>query len=402
MKTLGTQVAIIGAGPSGLLLGQLLEQLGISNIILERVTGDYVLGRIRAGILETGFADLCRKAGVGERMDREGMVHDGFDIAVGNKRTRIDLKGLTGGHTVICYGQVDITQDLMQAREASGQETYYEADDVQPHDVTTDAPYITFTHNGEQYRLDCDYIAGCDGFYGVSRQTIPEEKRTEHIRAYPFGWLGLLSDTRPASEELIYCLSERGFALASMRSMTRSRHYIQVPLTDKVEDWSDEMFWDEFKLRLPEDAAANLETGPSLEKSIVPLRSFVCEPLQYGRLFLVGDAGHIVPPTGAKGLNLAASDVDALHKILDRVFNHNDTSCIPRYSAIALRRVWHGERFSWWMSNMLHSFGDTETGDMKAITFQRFMQSELDYYLSYENGRRVIAEQYVGLPYEVI
>jgi p-hydroxybenzoate 3-monooxygenase len=400
MKTLHTQVAIIGAGPSGLLLGQLLARRGISNIIVERMSGDYVLGRIRAGILETGFAQLVREAGVATRMDAEGLVHDGFDIAMGERRTRIDLKGLTGGSAVICYGQVEITRDLMEARAAAGLQTCYEASDVQPHDVTGEQPYLTFFWQGEQYRLDCDYVAGCDGFHGVSRQTIPAALRTEHTRTYPFGWLGVLSETPPVSHELIYCKSERGFALASMRSMTRSRYYVQVPTDDKVEAWSDDAFWAELKLRLPADAAAALITGPSIEKSIAPLRSFVCEPMQYGRLFLVGDAAHIVPPTGAKGLNLAASDVATLYDILTRVYAGEDPALLQRYSEVALRRVWHGERFSWWMSNLLHDFGPVPTAGMDGHTFARFMGSELDFYLSHESGRRVIAEQYVGLPYE--
>jgi p-hydroxybenzoate 3-monooxygenase len=402
MKLIETQVAIIGAGPSGLLLGQLLDKQGINNIILERVSGDYVLGRIRAGILEQGFADLVREAGVATRMDEEGEVHDGVEIAVNGKSTHIDLKGLTGGNVVVCYGQTEITKDLMDARAAKGLQTYYEAADVQPHDVKSDSPYVTFEHGGESYRLNCDFIAGCDGFHGVSRQTIPEDVRTEHERVYPFGWLGLLSDTPPVHEELIYCKSERGFALASRRSGTRSRYYLQVPLTDSVDDWSDEAFWDELKLRLPTEAAEKLVTGPSLEKSIAPLRSFVCEPMQYGNLFLVGDAAHIVPPTGAKGLNLAASDVATLYKIMMRVYHHNDRTAIEQYSAIALRRVWHGERFSWWMSNMLHEFGDTQIGDMGTETFSRFMNSELDFYLNSETGKKVIADQYVGLPYEDI
>ena len=402
MNTINTQVAIIGAGPSGLLLGQLLARQGISNVIIERVTGDYVLGRIRAGILEQGFADLVREAGVHARMDEEGEVHDGVEIAAGGERVRIDLKALTGGDVVICYGQTEITQDLMEARAAAGLQTYYEASDAELHDVTGSSPSVSFQHEGQAYTLNCDYIAGCDGFYGVSRQTIPADKRTEHERVYPFGWLGLLSDTPPVSEELIYCKSERGFALASRRSATRSRYYLQVPLTDKVEDWSDEDFWEELRRRMPEDAAANLVTGPRLEKSIAPLRSFVCEPMQYGRLFLIGDAAHIVPPTGAKGLNLAASDVAALYKILTRVFKENDTACISRYSEIALRRVWHGERFSWWLSNMLHDFGDEAATGMEAKTFARFMDSERDFYLKTEEGRKVIAMQYVGLPYEEV
>ncbi len=400
MNTIKTQVAIIGAGPSGLLLGQLLAKQGISNIILERVTGDYVLGRIRAGILEQGFVDLVREAGVADRMDAEGEVHDGFEIAVNGVSTHIDLKGLTGGKTVLCYGQTEITQDLMDAREQADLQTYYEAGDVVLNDVKSESPHVTFQYHGEDYRLDCDFIAGCDGFHGVTRQTIPEDVRTEHERVYPFGWLGLLSDTPPVSEELIYAKSERGFALASRRSATRSRYYLQVPLSDSVEDWSDEAFWDELKKRLPADAAETLVTGPSLEKSIAPLRSFVCEPMQYGNLFLVGDAAHIVPPTGAKGLNLAASDVATLYKIMTRVYQQDDRSCIDQYSAIALRRVWHGERFSWWMSNMLHDFGDEQVSEMGIETFSRFMESELDYFLNYEEGRKVVANQYVGLPYE--
>ena len=400
MKSIKTQVAIIGAGPSGLLLGQLLSKQGIDNIILERATGEYVLGRIRAGILEQGMTDLLREAGVSDRMDAEGEVHDGYEISDNGETTHIDLKTLTGGKVVVCYGQVEITRDLMGVREAAGLQTYYEASDVQPHDVKSEAPRITFNYQGEVYELECDYIAGCDGFHGVSRQTIPKELRTEHERVYPFGWLGLMSDTPPVSEELIYCKHDRGFALASRRSATRSRYYLQVPLDDKVEEWSDDAFWDELKLRLPKAAADNLVTGPSIEKSIAPLRSFVCEPMQYGRLFLVGDAAHIVPPTGAKGLNLAASDVSTLCKILTRVYNEGDVDCINQYSEIALRRVWNGERFSWWMSNMLHNFDEGEISGMEGSTFQRFMTSELAYYLGSENGRKVMAEQYVGLPYE--
>ena len=400
MKTIRTQVAIIGAGPSGLLLGQLLHKQGIDNVILERVSGDYVLGRIRAGILEQGFVKLVREGGVAERMDREGEIHHGFEISINGECTRIDLLELTGGDVVVCYGQVEITRDMMEARAAAGLETYYEAAEVQPHDVTSKSPTLSFRHQGEDYRLECDYIAGCDGFYGVSRQTIPAKIRTEHERVYPFGWLGLMSNTRPVSEEIIYCKHDRGFALASRRSAVRSRYYLQVPLEDRVEDWSDEAFWDEFRRRLPADAAARLETGPPIEKSIAPLRSFVCEPMQFGNLFLVGDAAHIVPPTGAKGLNLAASDVGTLYKILTRVYRHNDRDCIQQYSPIALRRVWNGERFSWWMTNMLHSFRGMDVGDMNSNTFSRFMDSELGYYLGSENGRKVIAEQYVGLPYE--
>lgn len=400
METIKTKVAIIGAGPSGLLLGQLLAKQGIDNTILERVTGDYVLGRIRAGILEQGFVDLVREAGVAERMDSEGYVHDGFEISNFGELTRIDLKGLTGGKTVVCYGQVEITKDLMDARDGAGLQTYYEASNVQPLNVKTDSPSVQFTHDGKDYVLECDYIAGCDGFHGVSRKIIPDDVRTEHERVYPFGWLGLLSETPPVSDELIYCKHERGFALASMRSATRSRYYLQVPLTDSIDEWSDDAFWHELKKRLPKDAAEKLVTGPSIEKSIAPLRSFVCEPMQYGNLFLVGDAAHIVPPTGAKGLNLAASDVATLYKIMIRVYKDGDKEVASQYSAIALRRVWHGERFSWWMSNMMHNFGDLGSSDVSGNTFSRFMDSELQYYLNSEIGRQVIAEQYVGLPYE--
>ncbi|TDO97912.1 4-hydroxybenzoate 3-monooxygenase [Marinomonas balearica] len=395
-----TQVAIIGAGPSGLLLGQLLAKQGIDNIILERVTGDYVLGRIRAGVLEQGMVDLLREAGVSERMDKEGEVHTGVELTFNNKRVRIALDELTGGDTVTVYGQTEVTRDLMEARAKAGLTTVYETSDVQLHDVKSDSPYVTFEKDGEHVRLECDFIAGCDGFHGVSRKTIPDEVKTEFERVYPFGWLGLLSDTKPAHDELIYCKTDRGFALASMRSQTRSRYYLQVPLTDKIEDWSDEAFWNELKKRLPDDVAENMETGPSIEKSIAPLRSFVCEPMQYGNLFLVGDAAHIVPPTGAKGLNLAASDVATLYKILTRVYKENDKDCINQYSEICLRRVWNGERFSWWMTNMMHDFGGVSVSGADAITFDRFMSSELNFYTDHEEGRKIVAMQYVGLPYE--
>jgi len=400
MIKLNTQVAIIGAGPSGLLLGQLLSKQGIDNIILERASGDYVLGRIRAGILEQGTVDLLREAGVDQRMNNEGEVHHGFDIANNGRSTRIDLHKLTGGKTVMCYGQVEVTRDLMAARANTDSATYYEASNVQPSDVTSQRPTITFDFEGKSYQLHCDYIAGCDGFHGISRQTIPDNKRTEHERVYPFGWLGVLSDTPPVTEELIYCKHDRGFALASRRSATRSRYYLQVPSDDKVENWSDEAFWEELKRRLPSEAAERLVTGPSIEKSVAPLRSFVCEPMQYGHLFLVGDAAHIVPPTGAKGLNLAMADVAVLYKIFCRVYQEGDKDCIQQYSEVALKRVWNTERFSWWMSNMLHDYSDTEVSGMSGVTFGRFMSSELDYYLTSEAGQKVIADQYVGLPHE--
>jgi len=391
-----TQVAIIGAGPAGLLLGQLLHKAGIDTVILERQTPDYVLGRIRAGVLEQGTADLLREAGAGARMDAEGLLHDGFELVLNGRRERIDLKALTGGKQVMVYGQTEVTRDLMQARAASGAMSVYEAADVELHDITSEKPYVTFTHQGERVRLDCDYIAGCDGFHGVARRSIPGERLSVFERVYPFGWLGLLSDTPPVNHELIYASSERGFSLCSQRSATRSRYYLQVGLEEKVEDWSDERFWEELKRRIPEDAARQLVTGPSLEKSIAPLRSFVVEPLQYGRLFLVGDAGHIVPPTGAKGLNLAASDVDALHRILVKVYGEGRLDLLQQYSPIALRRIWKAERFSWWMTSMLHQFPDSD-----AFT-RRMLATELDYFLGSEAGRTTIAENYVGLPFEEV
>ncbi|MFY0664213.1 MAG: 4-hydroxybenzoate 3-monooxygenase [Natronospirillum sp.] len=396
-----TQVAIIGGGPSGLLLGQLLHKQGIENVIVERVSGDYVLGRIRAGILEQGLVDLLHEAGVADRMMKEGHIHDGVELSINDERFRVDLKKHADGATVMCYGQTEVTRDLMAAREAAGLNTLYEAEQTELHDVKTDAPYVTFIKDGEPHRLECQFIAGCDGFHGVSRKTIPEDSRKEFERVYPFGWLGLLSDTPPCNEELIYAKTDRGFALASQRSPTRSRYYLQVPLTDKVDDWSDDAFWAELKKRLPADVAERLVTGPSIEKSIAQLRSFVCEPMQYGNLFLVGDAAHIVPPTGAKGLNLAASDVATLYKVLTRVLKDGDRSAIEQYSPICLRRVWNGERFSWWMTNMMHNFDDEIAKDgTDRETHQRFMDSEIHYYLTSEAGQRVIAEQYVGLPYE--
>nr|WP_298415071.1 4-hydroxybenzoate 3-monooxygenase [uncultured Halomonas sp.] len=389
-----TQVAIIGAGPAGLLLGQLLQRQGIDNVILERRTGEYVLSRIRAGVLEQGMVDLLREAGVDENMDAEGLPHEGFEIAFDNRRERVDLKELTGGKTVMVYGQTEVTRDLMEAREAIGARTIYEAENVQPHDFETNSPYLTFEKDGEAHRLECDYVAGCDGFHGVSRKSIPEGRIKEFERVYPFGWLGMLSDTPPVAEELIYASHARGFALCSMRSNTRSRYYVQVSNEEKVEDWSDERFWEELKRRIPDDVAANLVTGPSIEKSIAPLRSFVVEPMQYGRLFLVGDAAHIVPPTGAKGFNLAASDVNTLYRLMVKVYQEDRTDLIERYSEVCLRRVWKAERFSWWMTSTLHKFSEEE--DFGA----RMQWAELDYYTGSEAGLKVIAENYVGLPYE--
>ncbi|OWJ98597.1 4-hydroxybenzoate 3-monooxygenase [Pseudomonas sp. A46] len=390
-----TQVAIIGAGPSGLLLGQLLHKAGIDTLIVERQTPEYVLGRIRAGVLEQGTVDMLREAGVSERMDAEGLVHHGVELVFDGKRVPVHLTELTGGKSVMVYGQTEVTRDLMDARAASGAPIVYSASNVELHELKGERPYVTFEKDGERVRVDCDYIAGCDGFHGVSRKSIPEGVLTEYERVYPFGWLGLLSDTPPVHEELIYAHHERGFSLCSQRSLTRSRYYLQVPLTDKVEDWSDERFWNELKARLPEEVAAKLVTGPSLEKSIAPLRSFVVEPMQYGHLFLVGDAAHIVPPTGAKGLNLAASDVCYLYRILVKVYREGRTDLLEKYSELALRRVWKGERFSWFMTNLLHDFdGHKDAWD------QKMQQADREYFLGSHAGLVNIAENYVGLPYE--
>ncbi len=396
MKTLKTQVAIIGAGPSGLLLGQLLHNAGIQNLVLERQTADHVQGRIRAGVLEPGMVDLLREAGVSRRMDTEGLVHDGFALARDGRLTHIDLKTLTGGQSVMIYGQTEVTRDLMAARAAGGATTFYEASNVQPHDLKSDQPWLTFEHQGQAFRLECDYVAGCDGFHGVARQSIPSEALRVFERVYPFGWLGMLADTPPVHPELVYATHPRGFALCSMRSLTRSRYYLQVPAQEPLADWSDERFWAELKNRLPVDLAEQLVTGPSIEKSIAPLRSFVVEPMQYGRLFLLGDAAHIVPPTGAKGLNLAASDVSTLFRILLKVYGEGRVELLERYSAICLRRVWKAERFSWWMTSMLHQFPQADDFT------QRIAESELDYFMNSEAGRTTIAENYVGLPYEAI
>ncbi|KFE56173.1 4-hydroxybenzoate 3-monooxygenase [Pseudomonas syringae] len=389
-----TQIAIIGCGPSGLLLGQLLQRAGIDNVIVERKNPEHILSRIRAGVLEQGTVDLLREAGVSDRLDSEGLIHDGFELAFDGRTERIDLAGLAGGKRVTVYGQTEVTRDLLQARAEAGGRSFFNAGQVQPHDLKSTAPYLTFEHEGQSIRLDCDYIAGCDGFHGVSRQSIPADALKIFERVYPFGWLGVLADTPPVNEELIYARHERGFALCSMRSATRTRYYVQVDAGEKVEDWSDERFWDELKQRLPAPVAERLIIGPSIEKSIAPIRSFVVEPMQYGRLFLLGDAAHIVPPTGAKGLNLAASDVNTLYRILLKVYHEGRSELTERYSEICLRRVWKAERFSWWMTSMLHRFGDSDPFS------ERLQQTELDYFVSSEAGRRTIAENYVGLPFE--
>ncbi len=387
-----TQVAIIGAGPSGLLLGQLLHKAGSDAIILERQTGDYVLSRIRAGILEQVCIDLMDEAGVGARMHQEGLVHGGFDMLVGGKRHRIDMNKLTGGKNVMVYGQTELTRDLMEARAAAGLPTVYEASNVQVLDFDTKSPRVTYEKDGQSHTIECDFIAGCDGFHGVCRASVPRGAIKEFEKVYPFGWLGLLSDTPPVGDELIYINSDRGFALCSQRSMTRSRYYLQVPLTDKVEEWSDDAFWQELKLRLDDEGRAALVTGPSIEKSIAPLRSFVTEPMRFGRMFLAGDAAHIVPPTGAKGLNLAATDVKYLFDALVGFYQDKSEAGLDDYSSKALARIWRAERFSWWFTQLMHRFPHDE-----AIT-AKFQHAELDYLMHSEAGLTSIAENYVGLP----
>ena len=387
-----TQVAIIGAGPSGLLLGQLLHKAGIDAVILERQTGDYVLSRIRAGVLEQVCIDLLDEAGVGERMHREGLVHGGFEMLFGGKRHRVDMHRHTGGKNVMVYGQTELTRDLMDARSKLGLPTVYEARNVAVHGFDGTTPYVTYEKDGKAERIDCDFIAGCDGFHGVCRASVPRGAITEYEKVYPFGWLGLLSDTPPVSHELIYVNSPRGFALCSMRSRTRSRYYLQVPLTDKVEEWTDEAFWQELKMRLDDEGRQKLVTGPSIEKSIAPLRSFVTEPLRFGRLFLAGDAGHIVPPTGAKGLNLAATDVKYLSRALIEFYADKSEAGIDDYSCKCLNRIWRAERFSWWFTTLMHRFPDD------GAIVAKFQQAELDYLTHSEAGQKTIAENYVGLP----
>ena len=387
-----TQVAIIGGGPSGLLLSQLLNRSGIETVILERTSREHVLSRIRAGVLEAGTVSLLREAGIGDRMDREGMPHDGCFVTDDDLMVRIDFKALTGSQVMV-YGQTEVTTDLYGAQDAMGTTILHDVSDAVIHDADTSTPHVTFTHEGAEKRLDCAFVAGCDGFHGVSRKTIPAEKRQEFEKVYPFGWLGVLSRTPPANHELIYANSENGFALASMRNANLSRYYVQVPLSDKVEDWSDERFWAKLKSCLPFDVADAMITGPSIEKSIAPLRSFVNEPLRWGRLFLVGDAAHIVPPTGAKGLNLAASDVFYLyHALVDALVKGKEDG-IDAYSRRALARIWKAMRFSWQMTMMLHRFDgeDAYAAQMRKATLLHLSQSE--------TARRDLAENYIGLPF---
>ena len=388
-----TQVGIIGGGPAGLLLSQILHVNGIDSVVLERQTRDYVLSRIRAGVLEQGLVKMLHTAEVGSRLDREGEVHSGVNLAFGDRLERIDLEGLTGGKTVTIYGQTEVTRDLYDARDAMGGKVIDEADAVTPCGLGSDAPYLIYRKDNAEHRVDCDFIAACDGYHGVGRQSFPECSLREYERTYPFGWLGILSRTKPVNKEIIYANHPRGFVLCSMRSQTLSRYYVQVPVTDKISNWSDTRFWEELCARLPIQVADAVEQGPSIEKSIAPLRSYVAEPLNFGRLFLAGDAGHIVPPTGAKGLNLAASDVHYLSEGLILFYRNGDESCLTDYSARALRRIWQAERFSWWMTMLMHRF--PEDGGFGA----KVQQAELDYLTGSTAAKTAMAENYIGLPY---
>ncbi|WP_293573380.1 4-hydroxybenzoate 3-monooxygenase [Phaeobacter sp.] len=393
MKTDSTQVVIIGGGPSGLLLSQLLHRAGVETLVLERQSRAHVLGRIRAGVLETGLVGLLRKAGVSARMDQQGAVHHGFHIAHQGRLDRIDLDARTDGQSVMVYGQTEVTRDLYDARDRMGGVVLHGVEDVRLCNLTNGQPHVLFRHAGAAHRVDATFIVGADGFHGVSRKSIPEGVLREYEKLYPFGWLGVLSETRPVQSELIYARHDRGFALCSMRNPKLSRYYIQVPLSERADAWSDAAFWEELRRRLPEGVADQIETGPSIEKSIAPLRSFVAEPMRYGALFLAGDAAHIVPPTGAKGLNLAASDIHYLHQGLIDYFLQNDSTGLDGYSERALARVWKAERFSWWMTCLLHQFPDMSPADL------RLQQAELDYLFSSDAAQTVLAENYVGLPY---
>ena len=394
LHNMRTQVGIIGSGPSGLLLARLLHLQGIDTVILESRSREYVQGRIRAGVIEQGMADLLREARVGERMDREGLIHEGINIAFANRLERIDFPSHTDGKVVMVYGQTEITHDLMKAHiDEAGGIVHYEAPAVRVEDYDTGSPRIIYEQNGQRKELICDFVAGCDGFHGVARQSVPSDKISVFARNYPFGWLGILSDVPPVREELVYVSHERGFALCSMRSHIRSRYYVQCDLDDRVENWTDDAFWDELRRRLPPHVAETVTTGPRLEMSIAPLHSFVAEPMRFGRLFLAGDAGHIVPPTGAKGLNLAASDIYYLSRALLAYYKDKRTDLLDRYSETALRRVWKAIRFSWWYTSLLHKLDDDPMT-------HRLQIAELDYLTGSVAGRTTLAENYVGLPYE--
>ncbi len=375
------------------MLSQLLHLKGIATVVLERQSREYVLSRIRAGVLEHGFAALMREARCGERMDREGEIHEGFFIADNGHMRRVDLHKHSGGSSVVVYGQTELTRDLYEARDKMNGVVIHNAEDVQPHDLKSDKPYVTYRAGDEVVRIDCDYVIGADGFHGVSRKSIPRDVLKEYEKVYPFGWLGVLSRTQPVSPELIYAKHERGFALCSLRSQVLSRYYIQVPLSDTVEDWSDDAFWAELKRRLPADVAARLVTGPSIEKSIAPLRSFVAEPMRWGNLFLAGDAAHIVPPTGARGLNSAASDIYYLYHAMVAHYQNGDDTGLENYSAKALARVWKAQRFSWWMTTMLHTFPQNSSYD------NQLQKTEMEYLLSSDRAKGSLAENYVGLPF---
>ena len=390
-----TQVGIIGSGPSGLLLARLLHLQGIHTVIVESRSREYVQGRIRAGVIEQGMADMLREANVGKRMDREGLIHEGINIAFDNRLERIDFPSHTNGKAVMVYGQTEITYDLMKAHiDEAGGIVHYEAPAIRVENYDTDSPRILYEHNGEQKELVCDFVAGCDGYHGVARQSVPADKIQVFERTYPFGWLGILSDVPPVRNELVYVSHERGFALCSMRSHTRSRYYVQCNIDDKAQNWTDNAFWDELRRRLPPQVAEDVTTGPRLEMSVTPLHSFVTEPMRFGRLFLAGDAAHIVPPTGAKGLNLASSDIYYLSRALLAYYKDKRTDLLDRYSETALRRVWKAIRFSWWYTSLLHKFDEDSMS-------RRLQISELDYLTGSEAGQTMIAENYVGLPYEI-
>jgi len=393
MATTRTQVGIIGSGPAGLLLAQLLDKAGVSSVILERRDRAYVEGRIRAGVLEQGTVDLLNEAGVGERCAREGLVHKGCYISIEDERFEINFEELTGGKHVVVYGQTEVTKDLINARLASGSDLRFDCDTVAIHDIESDRPRLTYSSNGEPHEVICDFIAGCDGFHGIARQAFPASLLRVYERVYPFGWLGILAEAPPVMDELIYARHSRGFALYSMRSPKVVRHYIQcLPDTDP-EDWSDERIWDELRLRLPKGDQDRLVTGRVFEKGVTPMRSFVSEPMRFGRLFLAGDAAHIVPPTGAKGLNLAASDVHYLRNALVSFYKTNAQAGLDNYPAQALARIWKAQRFSWWMTSMLHNFGSQDDFD------SRVRGAELAYVLSSRAGQTSLAENYVGLPF---